>query len=92
MTIVCFLADAIGRHATYESISFTVPDDAAKVNYRRLSFMSKFLELNYVMWMTNNGLTDHHTFDSRPDAWPRLRRGIVRLLLSYKVCSNVSVP
>jgi len=28
------------------------------------------------MWTTNAGLTDRHTFDSRPDSWPRLRRGI----------------
>lgn len=33
------------------------------------------------MWTTNAGLTDRHTYDSRPDAWPRLRRGIVRALL-----------
>ena len=31
------------------------------------------------MWATNAGLTDRHTYDSRPDAWPRLRRGIVRI-------------
>ena len=29
------------------------------------------------MWITNAGLTDRHTYDSRPDSWPRLRRGIV---------------
>lgn len=29
------------------------------------------------MWTTNAGLTDRHTYDSRPDSWPRLRRGIV---------------
>jgi hypothetical protein len=29
------------------------------------------------MWATNAGLTDRHTFDSRPDSWPLLRRGIV---------------
>ncbi|CAL1701950.1 unnamed protein product [Somion occarium] len=53
-----------------------LPPDAAKVNYRRPGFLSKFLELQQVMWTTNAGLTDRHTFDSRPDAWPRLRRGI----------------
>jgi len=28
------------------------------------------------MWTTNAGLTDRHTFDSRPNSWPLLRRGI----------------
>ncbi|KAH9927864.1 mannosyltransferase 1 [Amylocystis lapponica] len=53
-----------------------LPPDAPKVNYKLPSFVSKFLELQQVMWTTNAGLTDRHTFDSRPDAWPRLRRGI----------------
>lgn len=39
------------------------------------------MELQQVMWTTNAGLTDRHTYDSRPDSWPRLRRGIVRLVL-----------
>ncbi|THG94769.1 hypothetical protein EW026_g6769 [Hermanssonia centrifuga] len=52
------------------------PEDSPKVNYKRPGFLSKFLELQQVMWATNAGLTDRHTFDSRPDAWPRLRRGI----------------
>lgn len=30
------------------------------------------------MWQTNQGLTDRHAYDSRPSAWPILRRGIVR--------------
>ncbi len=58
----------------------SVPEDSPKVNYKRPGFLSKFLELQQVMWATNAGLTDRHTFDSRPDAWPRLRRGIVSLL------------
>lgn len=54
-----------------------VSPDAEKVNYRLPGFLSKFLELQQVMWTTNQGLTERHTYDSRPDAWPRLRRGIV---------------
>ncbi|KAJ3780390.1 MIR motif-containing protein, partial [Lentinula aff. detonsa] len=46
-----------------------------KVNYRLPGFLAKFLKLQQVMWTTNAGLTDRHLFDSRPDAWPRLRRG-----------------
>lgn len=53
-----------------------LPENAPKVNYRLPGFLSKFLELQKVMWQTNAGLTDRHTFDSRPDSWPRLRRGI----------------
>ena len=54
-----------------------MPADAQKVNYRLPGFLSKFWELQQVMWTTNAGLTDRHTFDSRPDSWPLLRRGIV---------------
>ncbi|KAL1925389.1 uncharacterized protein VTP21DRAFT_272 [Calcarisporiella thermophila] len=50
--------------------------DAPKVNYRKPTFFQKFLELNKVMWDVNNKLTGSHPFDSRPPAWPILRRGI----------------
>jgi len=50
--------------------------NAPKVNYRKLNFFDKFSELQRVMWQTNAGLTDRHTFDSRPSSWPRLLRGI----------------
>ena len=55
--------------------------DAQKVNYRLPGFLSKFWELQRVMWATNAGLTERHTFDSRPDSWPLLRRGIVSWML-----------
>lgn len=48
-----------------------------KVNYHRPGFMAKFLELQRVMWDTNAGLTERHAYDSRPNHWPWLRRGIV---------------
>ncbi|KAJ2923792.1 hypothetical protein H1R20_g13298, partial [Candolleomyces eurysporus] len=53
-----------------------LPADAPKVNYRVPGFFAKFWELQQVMWTTNAGLTDRHSYDSRPDSWPRLRRGI----------------
>ncbi|KAJ7591079.1 glycosyltransferase family 39 protein [Mycena floridula] len=53
-----------------------LPANAPKVNYRLPGFFAKFTELQQVMWTTNAGLTDRHTFDSRPESWPRLRRGI----------------
>ncbi|KAG6890668.1 hypothetical protein C0992_013340 [Termitomyces sp. T32_za158] len=53
-----------------------LPPDAPKVNYKLPGFFGKFFELQQVMWTTNAGLTDRHTYDSRPSAWPRLLRGI----------------
>ncbi|KAG6375220.1 glycosyltransferase family 39 protein [Boletus reticuloceps] len=53
-----------------------LPADAEKVNYKIPGFLSKFWELQKVMWTTNAGLTDRHAFDSRPQTWPRLIRGI----------------
>ncbi|KAI5801502.1 dolichyl-phosphate-mannose-protein mannosyltransferase [Peziza echinospora] len=47
-----------------------------KVNYRKPGFLGKFWELQKVMWRTNAGLTDSHAWDSRPQAWPILKRGI----------------
>ncbi|KAG0340686.1 hypothetical protein BG004_006307 [Podila humilis] len=52
------------------------PEDAPKVNYKKLGFFGKFIELNKVMWTTNAGLVDSHPYDSRPSSWPLLRRGI----------------
>ena len=49
---------------------------AEKVNYRIPGFFAKFWELNKVMWDTNAGLVESHTWDSRPSEWPWLRRGI----------------
>ena len=50
--------------------------DAEKVNYRNPGFFGKFWELQKVMWKTNAGLVESHAWDSRPEAWPILRRGI----------------
>ncbi|POR35071.1 Dolichyl-phosphate-mannose--protein mannosyltransferase 1 [Tolypocladium paradoxum] len=51
-------------------------DDTEKVNYRNPGFFGKFWELQQVMWRTNAGLIESHAWDSRPEAWPILRRGI----------------
>ncbi|KAJ8583501.1 glycosyltransferase family 39 protein [Rhizopogon salebrosus TDB-379] len=53
-----------------------LPANAPKVNYKIPGFISKFWELQKVMWTTNAGLTDRHSYDSRPLSWPHLRRGI----------------
>lgn len=55
-----------------------LPADAERVNYKKPGFLKKFWELQGVMWTTNAGLTDRHTYDSRPNSWPTMKRGIVR--------------
>jgi len=54
----------------------TMSPESEKVNYRIPGFLSKFWELNKVMWKTNAGLVESHAWDSRPQDWPWLRRGI----------------
>ncbi|KAL7275884.1 Dolichyl-phosphate-mannose--protein mannosyltransferase 1 [Rhizina undulata] len=51
-------------------------ENAEKVNYRSPGFLGKFFELQKVMWQTNAGLVESHAWDSRPQHWPILRRGI----------------
>lgn len=46
------------------------------VSYRTPSFLRKVLELNTVMWKINADLTATHPFQSRPEAWPIMKRGI----------------
>ncbi|KAI7863680.1 Dolichyl-phosphate-mannose-protein mannosyltransferase-domain-containing protein [Spinellus fusiger] len=53
-----------------------LPVETEKVNYRRPGFISKFIELNKVMWDTNKGLIASHPYDSKPESWPLLKRGI----------------
>ncbi|KAG1443162.1 hypothetical protein G6F56_010777 [Rhizopus delemar] len=53
-----------------------LPPDTEKVTYNKPGFIAKFIELNKVMWDTNKGLTSSHPYDSRPESWPFLRRGI----------------
>ncbi|OQD77131.1 hypothetical protein PENDEC_c003G01062 [Penicillium decumbens] len=53
-----------------------MPADVEKVNYRNPGFLGKFWELQKVMWTTNAGLVESHTWDSRPPSWPTLLRGI----------------
>lgn len=63
----------------------TVGPGSETVNYHKPGFLAKFLELQGVMWQTNQGLTDRHAYDSRPSAWPILRRGIVSGALVARV-------
>ncbi|CAG8460135.1 1553_t:CDS:10 [Acaulospora morrowiae] len=54
----------------------SLPNDTELVNYKKPGFFKKFLELNKVMWNINKGLTDSHPFESRPNDWVVLNRGI----------------
>ncbi|WFD27379.1 dolichyl-phosphate-mannose--protein mannosyltransferase [Malassezia nana] len=51
-------------------------EKARRVNYVLPHFFAKFLELHKAMWRVNRGLTAHHAYESRPESWPVLRRGI----------------
>lgn len=53
-----------------------LPPDAETVNYRTPGFLAKFWELQRVMWSVNAGLVQSHNWDSRPQSWPILQRGI----------------
>ncbi|KAF8419734.1 Dolichyl-phosphate-mannose-protein mannosyltransferase-domain-containing protein [Tirmania nivea] len=50
--------------------------DVEKVTYAKPGFVGKFWELQKVMWRTNAGLVESHAWDSRPEIWPFLKRGI----------------
>ncbi len=49
---------------------------ADKVSYKPLNFWQKFFEINKAMWSLNEGLTQHHVYESSPYSWPLLLRGI----------------
>lgn len=54
----------------------TLDSETERVNYDLPGFFGKFWELHKVMWKTNAGLTDPHTWETRPSSWPLLLRGI----------------
>lgn len=53
-------------------------DDAERktVLYPKLSFWQKFVESHKTMWNINQGLTSHHKWQSSPQDWPLMVRGI----------------
>lgn len=46
------------------------------VNYITPSYWDKFVESHKRMWAINSGLTEHHHWQSNPQDWPFLLRGI----------------
>ncbi|ODV88140.1 glycosyltransferase family 39 protein [[Candida] arabinofermentans NRRL YB-2248] len=51
-------------------------DNAEIATYPKMTFMQKVKELHQRMWKINNGLTASHVYESRPESWPLLTRGI----------------
>ncbi|CAG8554655.1 29354_t:CDS:10 [Gigaspora margarita] len=52
-----------------------LPSDTKMVNYKKLGFFEKFIELNQVMW-TNFKSISLHPYLSHPSSWILLKRGI----------------
>ncbi|EGW29916.1 uncharacterized protein SPAPADRAFT_68774 [Spathaspora passalidarum NRRL Y-27907] len=50
--------------------------DADIINYPELTFWQKVVESHARMWKINQGLTEHHHWQSNPYEWPLLLRGI----------------
>ncbi|KAK6203553.1 Pmt1 protein mannosyltransferase [Scheffersomyces amazonensis] len=46
------------------------------VNYKKLSLFEKIIQVHKRMWKINQGLTEHHNWQSNPQDWPFLLRGI----------------
>jgi len=51
-------------------------ENDTKVEYEMPSFWQNFATLNKEMYISNEGLTESHPFESRPGDWPLLHRGI----------------
>ncbi|WFD35271.1 dolichyl-phosphate-mannose--protein mannosyltransferase [Malassezia cuniculi] len=51
-------------------------ENSPMVNYLLPSFWQKFVELQKTMWTRNKLITEHHVYESRPESWPFLYRGI----------------
>lgn len=63
-----------------------LPEDLERVSYTPPSFWSKVVESHKVMWKINQGLTDSHHWQSTPESWPFLTRGI-----NYWVKNNTQI-
>lgn len=54
-----------------------LPADQREIaRYQPLSFWEKLIESHKTMWKINQGLTSHHNWQSSPQDWPLLLRGI----------------
>ncbi|ODV95303.1 hypothetical protein PACTADRAFT_3006 [Pachysolen tannophilus NRRL Y-2460] len=47
-----------------------------KIDFKNLNFLEKFVEVHKIMWRVNKSLTQKHNFESKPESWPFLSRGV----------------
>ncbi|KAJ1920771.1 hypothetical protein IWQ60_006926 [Tieghemiomyces parasiticus] len=76
--VIC-MKDAKKPKSTWRidhNVHEALPADAPKVSFKAPSLLSKVIESTRIMFSVNNGLTSSHPFESRPEHWPILRRGI----------------
>ncbi|CAB4257082.1 similar to Saccharomyces cerevisiae YDL095W PMT1 Protein O-mannosyltransferase, transfers mannose from dolichyl phosphate-D-mannose to protein Ser/Thr residues [Maudiozyma barnettii] len=53
-----------------------LPEDARHVSYVKPGFWGKFIESHIKMWSVNKNLVETHIYESLPEDWPLLLRGI----------------
>ncbi|CAK7903781.1 dolichyl-phosphate-mannose--protein mannosyltransferase 5 [[Candida] anglica] len=50
--------------------------EVERVHLRKLTFWDKVKEYHQAMWRANKGLTSSHDYESLPETWPFLMRGV----------------
>ncbi|GMF65059.1 unnamed protein product [[Candida] boidinii] len=68
--------DPLSYWVIEENTNVYLDREAEKISYKPLSFLQKVMELHRVMWKINGNLDGHHEYQSTPDSWPALVRGI----------------
>jgi len=69
------------EHETIKSEAETAAEEAEELKkilpeVKKMNFFAKYFELQRVMLSQNNALTKPHPYQSRPQSWPILLRGI----------------
>jgi len=69
------------EHETIKDEAETAAEEAAELKkilpeVKKMNFFSKYFELQITMLSQNNALTKPHPYQSRPQSWPFLVRGI----------------
>lgn len=63
-------------HIEYNKNDLIPEEEREYINYPTPSLMQKLVEIHKRMWKINQGLTEHHHWQSDPSSWPVLLRGI----------------
>jgi len=69
------------QHETIKDEAETAAEEAEELKkilpeVKKMNFFAKYFELQKVMLSQNNALTKPHPYQSRPESWPFLTRGI----------------